>query len=495
MRKICEKVQEITPSKNMDQLRLEVFPKSKELEVLLKQAIMENELIFGMMTADRLQLITDAMKPRNLSPGKFLLTEGKKGSRFYITIKGEFEIFKGQIMLKRFDHVTVLGETAMLSKVKRFVSIKAVTSAKVYSLSRKVFDEIMTFTADAGKVTFHPTKRDEQVKKEAIEARRPLNVGKMSELNHIQLEDLTPLGCLGKGGYGKVDLVQYNNEKLFALKYLKKFDIVQCQQQKHVFNEKEVMLSCDCPFIVKLYRTFHDSRYLYFLMEPCLGGEVWKLLKNYKFFDEPTTKFFAACVTEALDYLHRRHIVYRDLKSENLMLDTRGYLKLVDFGFAKFLKPNEKTYTFVGTPEYTCPEIITNKGHNKSADYWSLGIFIFELLVGKPPFGGKNPMRIYNNILRGIVAVEFPLKVPKRAQSLIKDLCQHNPVLRLGNLKNGVMDIKNHSWFHDINWDKIRHQTFPSPFVPHIVKTEDYHFLEQINEDPPEETSGWDDDF
>lgn len=179
-------------------------------------------------------------------------------------------------------------------------------------------------------------------------------------------------------------------------------------------------------------------------MEPCLGGEVWTLLKTNRCFDESSTKFFAACVTEALDYMHRRHIIYRDLKSENLMLDCRGYLKLVDFGFAKFLKPNEKTYTFVGTPEYTSPEIITNKGHNKSADYWALGIFIFELLVGKPPFGGKNPMRIYHNILRGIVAVEFPLKVPKRAQSLIKELCQHNPALRIGNLKNGVLDIKNH---------------------------------------------------
>lgn len=180
-------------------------------------------------------------------------------------------------------------------------------------------------------------------------------------------------------------------------------------------------------------------------MEPCLGGEVWTLLKAHRSFDETTTKFFAACVTEALDYLHRRHIIYRDLKSENLMLDCRGYVKLVDFGFAKFLKPTDKSYTFVGTAEYTSPEIITNKGHNRSADYWALGIFIFELLVGKPPFGGKNPMRIYNNILRGIVAVEFPLKVPKRAQSLIKELCQHNPALRIGNLKNGVLDIKNHA--------------------------------------------------
>lgn len=180
-------------------------------------------------------------------------------------------------------------------------------------------------------------------------------------------------------------------------------------------------------------------------MEPCLGGEVWTLLKKNRCFDESTAKFFAACVTEALDYMHRRHIIYRDLKSENLMLDCRGYIKLVDFGFAKFLKPHEKTYTFVGTPEYTAPEIITNKGHDKSCDYWALGIFIFELLVGKPPFGGKNPMRIYNNILRGIVAVEFPVKVPKRAQALIKELCQHNPSLRIGNLKNGVLDIQHHA--------------------------------------------------
>lgn len=138
---------------------------------------------------------------------------------------------------------------------------------------------------------------------------------------------------------------------------------------------------------------------------------MWTILHQKRCFDERITRFMSACVVEAFEYLHTRNIFYRDLKPENLMLDSRGYIKLVDFGFAKYLKPNEKTWTFAGTPEYVAPEIITNKGHNRAVDYWALGIFIFELLVGKPPFRGRDHMKTYNFILRGIDVVQFPQKV------------------------------------------------------------------------------------
>lgn len=199
-------------------------------------------------------------------------------------------------------------------------------------------------------------------------------------------------------------------------------------------------------------------------MEACLGGDVWTILQKNKHFDERTARFMAGCVVEAFEYLHSRNMIYRDLKPENLMLDEQGYIKLVrlfdclqflkishsqltsqvDFGFAKRIGANQKTWTFAGTPEYVSPEIILNKGHDRAVDYWALGVFIHELLVGKPPFRGKNHMKTYNAILRGIDIIELPSRIPKKAQVLIKRLCRQIPAERLGYGKNGIADIKNH---------------------------------------------------
>lgn len=132
-----------------------------------------------------------------------------------------------------------------------------------------------------------------------------------------------------------------------------------------------------------MYKTFRDDKYIYMLLEACLGGEVWTILRDKKFFDEYTTKFIIACVIEAFQYLHPKGIIYRDLKPENLLLDSRGYVKLVDFGFAKNVGVLKKTYSFCGTPAYIAPEIIRKKGHNKAVDYWALGILTHELLTGE----------------------------------------------------------------------------------------------------------------
>jgi len=132
----------------------------------------------------------------------------------------------------------------------------------------------------------------------------------------------------------------------------------------------------------RLYRTFRDRKYVYLLMEACLGGELWTILRDRGWFDDNTTKFYVACVVNAIEYLHGRGIIYRDLKPENLLLDAKGYVKMVDFGFSKRIAEGSKTWTFCGTPEYVAPEIILNKGHDRSVDFWSLGVLMCELLTG-----------------------------------------------------------------------------------------------------------------
>ncbi|XP_016111822.1 cGMP-dependent protein kinase 1-like [Sinocyclocheilus grahami] len=203
--------------------------------------------------------------------------------------------------------------------------------------------------------------------------------------SNLKLVDFNIIDTLGVGGFGRVELVQLKSEetKTFAMKILKKRHIVDTRQQEHIRSEKLIMQEAHSDFIVRLYRTFKDSKYLYMLMEACLGGELWTILRDRGSFEDSTTRFYTACVVEAFAYLHSKGIIYRDLKPENLILDHRGYAKLVDFGFAKKIGFGKKTWTFCGTPEYVAPEIILNKGHDISADYWSLGILMYELLTGR----------------------------------------------------------------------------------------------------------------
>nr|XP_021551810.1 cGMP-dependent protein kinase 1 [Neomonachus schauinslandi] len=318
---------------------------------------------------------------------------------------------------------------------------------------------------------------------------------------NLKLSDFNIIDTLGVGGFGRVELVQLKSEesKTFAMKILKKRHIVDTRQQEHIRSEKQIMQGAHSDFIVRLYRTFKDSKYLYMLMEVCLGGELWTILRDRGSFEDSTTRFYTACVVEAFAYLHSKGIIYRDLKPENLILDHRGYTKLVDFGFAKKIGFGKKTWTFCGTPEYVAPEIILNKGHDISADYWSLGILMYELLTGSPPFSGPDPMKTYNIILRGIDMIEFPKKIAKNAANLIKKLCRDNPSERLGNLKNGVKDIQKHKWFEGFNWEGLRKGTLTPPIIPSVASPTDTSnfdsFPEDNDEPPPDDNSGWDIDF
>ncbi|OJJ47118.1 hypothetical protein ASPZODRAFT_65567 [Penicilliopsis zonata CBS 506.65] len=280
------------------------------------------------------------------------------------------------------------------------------------------------------------------------------------------LEDFSLQRTLGTGSFGRVHLVQSrHNHRFYAIKVLKKAQVVKMKQIEHTNDERRMLNRVRHPFLITLWGTFQDARNLYMVMDFVEGGELFSLLRKSQRFPNPVAKFYAAEVTLALEYLHGHQIIYRDLKPENLLLDRHGHLKITDFGFAKEVP--DITWTLCGTPDYLAPEVVSSKGYNKSVDWWSLGILIFEMLCGFTPFWDSgSPVKIYENILRG--RLKFPPYLHPDAVDLLSQLITADLTKRLGNLHGGSEDIKNHPWFAEVTWDRLARKDIDAPYVPPI---------------------------
>ncbi|CAF1448283.1 unnamed protein product [Rotaria magnacalcarata] len=291
-----------------------------------------------------------------------------------------------------------------------------------------------------------------------------------------RLEDFDLIRTIGTGSFGRVLLVTHRNsthEKI-ALKILDKQVVVKMKQVDHTLAEKKILQALSCPFIVKLLYTFKDSSYLYLGLEYAPGGEMFTHLRAFGRYTEDMTRFYAAQIVLAFEYLHHLGVIYRDLKPENLLFASDGYLKMTDFGFAKRVK--DRTWTLCGTPEYLAPEIILSRGYNKGVDYWALGVLMYEMSAGYPPFFADQPIQIYEKIVSG--RVRFPNHFTVDLKDLLKNLLQVDLTRRYGNLKPGVRDIKEHRWFRDMDFIAIYEKSIPAPFIPRTDR-ENYEIYEE----------------
>ncbi|QRV83850.1 Serine/threonine-protein kinase [Ceratobasidium sp. AG-Ba] len=302
------------------------------------------------------------------------------------------------------------------------------------------------------------------------------------KLNNYTLKDFRILHTLGTGSFGRVHLAcSRHNHRHYAIKVLNKAKVVQQKQVEHTNSERSVLASVRHPFIVNLWGTFQDVNNLFMVMDFVPGGELFTLLRKSKRFPSPVAKFYSAEVILAIDYLHSHDIIYRDLKPENILLGADGHIKLTDFGFAKHVP--DITWTLCGTPDYLAPEIVNQRPYNKSVDWYAVGILLYEMLAGCPPFFSEepNPMRLYERIRAG--RIEYPRYFEHMAVELMRGLVNVDLSNRLGNMSGGSTDILNHPWFAEVPWEKLATKEVQPPYVPQLGGDGDASQFERYREE------------
>jgi len=290
------------------------------------------------------------------------------------------------------------------------------------------------------------------------------------DVESIGLENFEMLKVIGRGSFGKVMQVKKKGEnQIYAMKILKKKAIIQRNQLEHTKAERKILEALNHPFCMTLRYAFQTETKLYFVLDYFTGGELFFHLKKRRRFRENEARIMVAEVGMALGHLHSLDVIYRDLKPENILLDDMGHICLTDFGLSKELEmDNQEANTFCGTPEYLAPEIVLNKGHGKAVDWWSLGILLYELTVGIPPFYSQNVHEMYQLIKQA--PLRFPPKLSPECKKLITGLLKRDPSRRLGGGAEDFEDIKKASFFSTLDFEQLYNKEINPPYRPDVKK-------------------------
>ncbi|XP_056647797.1 ribosomal protein S6 kinase 2 beta isoform X2 [Diorhabda carinulata] len=299
------------------------------------------------------------------------------------------------------------------------------------------------------------------------------------------------LKVLGEGSFGKVFLarkvVGTDAGTLYAMKVLKKATL-RVRDRHRTKMERNILVDVEHPFIVKLHYAFQTEGKLYLVLDFLRGGDLFSRLSKEVMFTEEDVKFYLAELALALNHLHSLGIIYRDLKPENVLLDSDGHIALTDFGLSKSPLEEGKAYSFCGTVEYMAPEVINRKGHTFAADWWSFGVLMYEMLTGTLPFQGTNRRETMSQILKAKLGM--PANLSPEAQSLLRVLFKRNPLNRLCSGPGGIEDLKNHEFFATIDFDALLTKNIRPPFQPAVCGPEDAYFDSEFTSRTPRDSPG-----
>lgn len=299
------------------------------------------------------------------------------------------------------------------------------------------------------------------------------------------LDDFQLVKVLGKGSYGKVMLVKHaNTGQTYAMKMLRKENVLKRNQVEHTKSERNVLERVTHPFIVNLEYAFQTPKKLYFVLEYCAGGELFFHLSRAGRFSEGRCRFYTSELLLAIGHLHALDIIYRDLKPENVLLDTDGHVKLTDFGLSKEgITDNISAQSMCGTPEYLAPEILNKLGHGKAVDWYSLGALMYEMLTGLPPFYTKDREKLFARIRRG--ELTYPVYITPHAKAIVQSLLMRDPNRRLGGGPGDVEEVKRATFFVGIDFKAIVQKLVAPPFKPNVSGGTDVKYFEKEFVDLP----------
>lgn len=463
--------------------------RNKQYMEFLRKVEIKGKQLGAIMSESDLEKMTASLEKETFESGESIIRQGNTGDHFYIISEGSVAVFRTNADTKAEDKLADLktgdyfGEKALLSEDTRQASCVATSKVVCLTLGREDFVDMMG-TIDEMMAKEGTT----QVAAEVVEEPTAFT-GSMT------LADLNVMVTLGCGAFGRVKLCKTDTggqEVYYALKCQSKTAIVESGLEEHVLNEMRVMRKVDHPLIAKLFVALQDSKFIYFVLELLQGGELFTHLRSKGKLPEQSARFYSASVVYAFATIHAKRIAYRDLKPENLVMDVNGYVKLVDFGLAKQLLSG-KTWTLCGTPDYLAPEIILNEGHDLAVDYWALGVLIFEMVVGAPPFYAEDPMEVYEKILSGNPAM--PTFFTRNLSDLIKKLLRSQQGKRLGNTKGGTAAVIKHKWFSSFDWTGLENADMKAPYKPSISSKSDVTNFDSFDEGDIPADSDWNPDL
>jgi len=433
----------------------------------LKKVISEI-FLFKNLPDEQVDKTVRSLVQRKYAANEVIVEQGEEAVDFYLIHGGTIQVLKDGAQVRTLARWDYFGERALLTKERRSATCRAIEPCTCFALEARVFLEIVgSFSKE-------------------LENRM-----RLQDLD-ITMADLRMKAVVGRGSFGIVKLVHHKDHKddarkVYALKCVSKKQVVRQGQQKSISIEREINAQCYHPCIMQFIKTFQDSKTVYFLTEFLGGGDLFYAIREIGNLVKDQSQFYSGSIACALEYLHARSIMYRDLKPENVLLDFEGNAKLVDFGCCKKAL---RTNTLVGTPEYFAPETILGKGYTCAIDWWALGVMMHEFIVGPLPFGRETEDQL--DLFREIL--EAPLQFPnyvtdESAVGIISGLLERTPEMRIGASTRGAKEVKDHGYFKGFDWDAlVGHYTKP-PWTPNLKKLQSQWELHE-GEKVFEETDG-----
>ncbi|CAD8125704.1 unnamed protein product [Paramecium sonneborni] len=412
----------------------------------------EKHQVLGQLTELQIQKIVQNMNQFNYEQGAIVFEE--RVQKLVIVLRGEL-IFTGSKM-KAASEGQVFGDT-YFNKQQLSDPVIAKDKCILAEIDFKRFEEVIGGSLD--QVINKNQKINEKHKKQQ---------SYKHDYSHLKLEEFTSLKKLGQGQFGNVYLVKNpkdNPPHFYALKCISKQQIVDQHLEKHLAQEKQVLTSVHHPFLMKYYCSFQDSNHVFFLVEFIKGMELFDVIRDIGLLSAFDTQFYIGSLILCIEYLNKQKIVYRDIKPENIMVDEKGYVRLIDMGTAKFLNhKGGRTYTIIGTPHYMAPEILQGKGYTFPVDIWSIGICMYEFMCGQVPYAeeAEDPYEIYEEIQKKQLSYPQFLK-DRKAKKFMEQLLNKTPELRLGG---SYASLKANQWFDQFDWDKLFDKEMKPPYLP-----------------------------